>query len=95
MYLVNCRYYCYSPGLSENLEGLPSEGRQGGWIRKRVYFLEIYIGTDDWQCRYIQGRVLYACRYKQGRKARALWTVSLYHKVYDAIAEVTHKVRSQ
>jgi len=30
--------------------------------------LEIYIETDDWQCRYIRGRSRYACRTKQGTK---------------------------
>jgi hypothetical protein len=35
--------------------------------------LENYIGTEDRQCHYTQGRGFYACRTKQGIKARALW----------------------
>jgi len=31
-----------------------------------------YIGTDDWQCRYMRGRCSYVCRTKQGSKVRAL-----------------------
>ena len=29
-----------------------------GRILKIVYFLENYIGNDDWQCRYIRGNAL-------------------------------------
>jgi len=28
-------------------------------VLKIVFFFENYIGTDDWQCRYIRGRWCY------------------------------------
>jgi hypothetical protein len=48
--------------------GLLSQGRGDDKIIKIAYFLENYIETDDWQCRYIRGRRRYVCRTKQGKK---------------------------
>jgi hypothetical protein len=45
-------------GLPESVVGLPSQGRGVCRILKIVYFLENYIGNDDWQCRYIRGNAL-------------------------------------
>jgi hypothetical protein len=41
-----------------------------------TYFLENYIGMDDWHCRYIRSCCTYVCRIRQGRKTHALWEVS-------------------
>jgi len=50
---VNYRYCC-------NIQDLKFmsllEGRGDFTILKIVYYLENYIGTDDWQCRYMRGR---------------------------------------
>jgi len=54
--------------LAEEVEGLPSQGRGGGWIIKITYFLENCIRTADWQYCYIRGRSCYVSRTKQGRK---------------------------
>jgi len=69
---VNYHYHCHFPGLAfvyvaESIEGLPSEG--GGCFRilKMVIFLENYIGTDDWQCRYIRGRCSYTSYWSRKR----------------------------
>ena len=35
-----------------------SQGRGDFTILKIVYYLENYIGSDDWQCRYMRGRAL-------------------------------------
>jgi len=43
---------------------------------KNAYFLEDYLGPDDWQCRCIGSRCSYACRHKQGRKTPLLWWIS-------------------
>jgi hypothetical protein len=34
--------------LPESIEGLPSQGQGDGRILKIVYFLENYVGNDDW-----------------------------------------------
>jgi hypothetical protein len=39
--------------------------------------LENYIGTDDCQCRHIQGTRSYACRNKQGSTTRDVWRTGL------------------
>jgi hypothetical protein len=78
----------------KTVEGLPSQGRRNRQILKIVYFLEDYIGTDGWQRRYILGRYSYVNRTKQGRKTRALWGISYYHRMCNAIAEVWHKSKS-
>jgi len=57
----------------KELDGLASQGRGDSWVLKMASFLENYIGTDDWQCRYIRGRCSYVCRTKQGRQTRVLW----------------------
>jgi hypothetical protein len=46
------------------------------FILNIAYFLENYIGMDDWHCRYIRSCCTYVCRIKQGRKTHALWRVS-------------------
>jgi hypothetical protein len=51
---------------------------------------ENYIGTHEWQCRYIRGSCCFVCRTKHRRKTRAFWGISLYHGMYDVIAEVSH-----
>jgi len=43
---------------------------------------------------YIQGRYLFVCRTKQGRKTHALWCISRYHRMCNIISEVSHKLRS-
>jgi hypothetical protein len=68
--------YCfYFPGLEfiylpEIVQDLPFQGRWDGRILKIVCFFENYIGTDDWQCRYMRGRCSDIRRTKQGRKTR-------------------------
>jgi hypothetical protein len=37
-------------------------------LRGESCFLENYVSTDDWQCRYIQGKCSYIYRTKPGRK---------------------------
>ena len=56
--------------LPERVEGLPSQ-RRDYRILKIAHFLENYIGTDDWQFRYIRSRCSYVRCIKQGRKTRA------------------------
>ena len=58
--------------LSEIIEGLASQGWGDGWILKIAYFLENYIGTDNWQCCYIPGRCSYVCCTKQGIRAHVV-----------------------
>jgi len=72
-----------SPGIciaTRKNKGLFSQGCREGWILKISYFLENYTSTDDWQC-HIWGRCSYICRTKHGRKIRALWGISLYHRM--------------
>jgi len=59
-----------------------------------TYLLEIYVGTDDRQCRYIWGRFSFVCRTKQGRETRAVWVISWYHRKFDAIDAVSYKPMS-
>jgi len=42
--------------------------RKGLNSYQQVSFLETYIGTDGWQCCYIQGRWSYLWPNKQGKK---------------------------
>jgi hypothetical protein len=63
-------------------------------ILKILYFLANHTGTDEWQCRYIRDKCSYVCRTKQGRKTRALWGISWYHRVYNVTAEVSRKPRT-
>jgi hypothetical protein len=51
--------------------------------------LENHNGYNGQQCR-IRGRCFYVCRTKQGRKTRTLWVISLYYKMHNATAEVSH-----
>jgi len=76
--------------LLERLEGFPTPGRGDGWILKTAYFLENYIGTCNWQCRYMRGRWSKVCCIKRGRKA-PLKLLVLYQRMRNATAEVSHK----
>ena len=80
--------------LPEGLQDSPSLGRGDCGFSKIVQFLEnySYFGKDDWQCRYIRGRCSCVCRTKQGRKTRVLWGISWYHRMNNAIAEVSNKL---
>ena len=40
---------------------------------------------------YIRGRRSYVRRIKQGRKTRALWGISWYHRMYNVITEVSNR----
>ena len=96
---VYYRYCCHFPGLEtiqlpERLEGLSSQLRGGGRNLQTIYLSENYNGTDDWQCLYIRGTYSYVCRTKQGKKTRALWGTIWYHRMHNAIAEVSHKPSS-
>jgi hypothetical protein len=96
---ANYRYYCHLPGLEfmqllESVEGLPSQEREDGRILRIAYFLENYIGKVDWQYHYIRDRYCYVCHTKKGRKTRALGEISWYHRMYNVIAEVSHRPRS-
>jgi hypothetical protein len=51
---------------SEKVKSLPSQWVADDRILKTILFLENYIGTDDWQCRFIRGRFFYVCRTKYG-----------------------------
>jgi hypothetical protein len=42
-------------------------------------FLKNYVGTHEWQFRYICGKYSYVRRTKQGIKTRTLWGISRYH----------------
>ena len=77
------------------VEGLSSNGRGDGRILKTAYFLGNCTGTDNSQSRYIRGRLSYVCRTKRGRKTRALWRNCRYHKMRNAIAEVSQKKLSR
>jgi hypothetical protein len=60
MHKVNYHYYCHFSGLGfmylpDKVDGLPSQGQGDARILKIGYFLENYIGNDDWQCHYIRG----------------------------------------
>jgi hypothetical protein len=45
---MNYHYYCHFPCL----EFIQLSERGEGLFLKTDYFLENYIGTDDWQCHY-------------------------------------------
>lgn len=57
-YLCCCHFpYLEYIGLPQVAEDSLFQGRYGGSkLQKEVYFLEDYIGIDDWQCRYVRGR---------------------------------------
>ena len=99
MHKLYYRKCCHFPGLEtiqlpERVEGLSSQGRGDGRNLLTIYLLENYNGTDDWQCRYIRGTYFYACRTKQGKKTRVLWGNIWYHRMHNAITEVSQKPRS-
>ena len=96
---VNYRHCCHFPGLEfmqllERVEGLPSQGQCNGWILKTALFMENYIRTGNWQCRYMRGRWSNVCRTKRGRKARALWENCWHHRLRNVIVEVSNKPTS-
>jgi len=78
----------------KGLEDLPSLGRGDGRVLITIRFLEGYTGTDDWNYRYIPGTCSYVYRTKQGRKTRALWEISWFHKMCNVINKALHKPKS-
>ena len=80
--------------LLERVEDLPSQGRGNGWILKTTFFLENYIGNDDWQCRYMWSTCSYACRTKRRRKARVLWGKCWDHRLRNVTNDVSQNIKS-
>ena len=74
-----CHYQAWNLQLPERVVWLAFSRATRKLNSQDSLLLGNYIGTDNWQCRYIRGDCTYVRRTKQGRNTRAFLRIIWYH----------------